>query len=339
MNNIIGYPEGSLVSLMQTWGEKPYRSTQVLTWIYHKGVLDFDAMTNLSKPLRKRLKEFFYFALPQVINHSDSSDGTIKFLFMLEDDSKIESVWMPEEGRKTLCISTQVGCRLACTFCLTGTMGLKRNLSSAEILGQIISTNRYLKGEDPISNIVVMGMGEPLDNYEETVKALRLMVSPHALKLSNRKVTLSTSGLVDKIQRFKGEGLHINLAVSLNASDEKTRSQIMPINKKHSIKELLTCLHNYPLKPTRRITFEYVLLRGVNDTLEDAAKLEKLLRGFKCKINLIPFNTFDLVNYLPPYPNRINAFQEYLMDRNHTVFIRRNRGRDILGACGQLVAN
>ena len=339
MENIIGYPEKSLAILMKNWGEKPYRATQILTWVYHKRVSSFQNMTNLSKSLRERLHESFFFALPRVESRTLSHDGTIKYLFKMEDGSKIESVWMPDEGRKTLCLSTQVGCRLACAFCLTGKMGLKRNLLSAEILGQIMAIDVDLGREKNISNIVIMGMGEPLDNYEETVKALRLIVSPHALKLSNRKVTLSTSGLVDKIERFKNEGLQVNLAVSLNASDDKTRSQIMPINKKYSIRELMKCLSDYPLKPTRRITFEYVLINGINDSLEDAVKLGKLLSGFKCKINLIPFNSFEQTNLLPPNRQKVMAFQEYLMARKHTVFVRRNRATDILGACGQLAVD
>ena len=287
MINIIGFPEKALASLMTQWGEKPYRTTQILTWVYHKKVMEFDAMTNLSKSLRLRLKDHFHYVLPKNISRTPSTDGTIKYLFELQDGTAIESVWMPEVTRNTLCISTQVGCRLACSFCLTGQLGLSRNLTSGEIIGQIMAVNADLGREDAVSNIVVMGMGEPLDNYEETVEALRLMVSPHALKISNRKVTLSTSGLVDKIERFKKEGLQINLAGSLNATEETTRSEIMPINKKHSIEELLNCLRDYPLKPTRRITFEYVLIQDKNDSKQDAKRLVKLLQGFQCKINLI----------------------------------------------------
>ena len=339
MKNIIGYSEESLTHLLKSWGEKSYRTTQIFTWIYHKRISCFKEMTNLSKVLRKRLEEKFFFELPSIESWLRSSDGTIKYVFNLSDGSKVESVWMPNEKRKTLCISTQVGCRLACSFCLTGTMGLKRNLASWEILGQIMAIENFFGTYNKISNIVIMGMGEPLDNYEETVKALRLMVSPHALKISNRKVTLSTSGLVDKIERFKNENLNVNLAISLNASDELTRSNIMPINKKYSIKDLLNCLRSYPLKPSRRITFEYVLIKGVNDSLKDAERVEKLLRGFRCKINLIPFNSFELVNFQTPSPKQVTVFQEYLISRKLTVFIRQNRATDIFGACGQLVTN
>lgn len=340
MQNIIGFPEEEIKETLKEWGEKPFHTSQILTWIYHHKARGFEVMTNLSKNLRARLSENFHYSLPPIKKKSASSDGTIKYLFELDDDSDIESVWMPSEGRNTLCISTQVGCRMACTFCLTGQLGLKRNLSSSEIIGQIMAVDRDLEesNENPISNIVIMGMGEPLDNYDELVKAIRLMVSPHAMKISNRKVTLSTSGLVDKIKRFEKENLHVNLAISLNATENSTRTDIMPINKKHTIEELLETLRTYPLKATRRLTFEYVLLKGINDSHEDAVRLAKMLHGFRCKINLIPFNAFDRSDFQTPHENRVAQFQDYLLARNFTVFVRKNRGTDILGACGQLAA-
>ncbi len=340
MQNIVGFPEEEIKEFIVELGEKPFRASQILTWVYHHKARGFDVMTNLSKGLRARLSENFFYSLPPIKKKSASRDGTIKYLFEFEDGSDIESVWMPSEGRNTLCISTQVGCRMACTFCLTGQLGLKRNLSSAEIVGQIMAVDRDLEEseENPISNIVIMGMGEPLDNYEELVKAIRLMVSPHAMKISNRKVTLSTSGLVDKIKRFAEEDLHVNLAISLNATENSTRSDIMPINKKHTIEELMETLRTYPLKATRRLTFEYVLLGGINDSHEDAVRLGKMLHGFKCKINLIPFNSFDRSDFQTPHENRVSQFQDYLLARNFTVFVRKNRGTDILGACGQLAA-
>ncbi len=340
MQNIVGFPEEEIKEILTKWGEKPFRTSQILTWIYHHKARGFEVMTNLSKNLRARLSENFHYSLPPIKKKSASNDGTIKYLFELEDGSDIESVWMPSEGRNTLCISTQVGCRMACTFCLTGQLGLKRNLSSAEIIGQIMAVERDLEesDENPISNIVIMGMGEPLDNYDEVVKAVRLMVSPHAMKLSNRKVTLSTSGLVDKIKRFEKENLHVNLAISLNATENSTRTEIMPINKRHTIEELLETLRTYPLKATRRLTFEYVLLKGINDSQEDAVRLAKMLHGFKCKVNLIPFNSFDRSDFQTPDESRVTQFQDYLLARNFTVFVRKNRGTDILGACGQLAA-
>jgi 23S rRNA (adenine2503-C2)-methyltransferase len=336
--NFIGTSESKVLELILDWKEKPFRAHQIFNWIYHHKARGFDEMTNLSKALRGRLKERFNLSLPGIRQKSVSDDGTIKYLLELEDDSTIECVWMPSGDRKTLCISTQVGCRLACSFCLTGTLGLKRNLTAAEIIGQYMVVDDDLPENESITNIVVMGMGEPLDNYDAVVDALRLMVSPEAMRISTRKVTLSTSGLVDKILEFQKENVHVNLAISLNATDNETRSQIMPINKKYPIETLMACLKQYPLKPTRRITFEYVMLRGINDSDEDAVRLARLARGIPCKINLIPFNSFLSSGYEPPTEERILQFQNYLISQNYSVFVRQNRGADILGACGQLAA-
>jgi 23S rRNA (adenine2503-C2)-methyltransferase len=245
---------------------------------------------------------------------------------------------MPSESRKTLCLSTQVGCRLNCSFCLTASLGLKRNLTAAEIIGQHIVINEELEEKDKITNVVFMGMGEPLDNYVPVVDALRLMISPEAMKVSTRKVTVSTSGLVEKMKAFQEENLHINLAISLNASDNVTRDRLMPINKKYPIEVLIDCLKKYPLKPQRRHTIEYVLLEGINDSDEDAQRLAKWLRGVPCKINLIPFNSFDSSEYRPPSEQRVLKFQNYLIEQNFSAFVRKNRATDILGACGQLAS-
>lgn len=339
MNNLIGYPESRLNDLFIEWEMEPYRVHQVFNWIYHYRVKDFASMSNLSKALRNLLAEHFVIALPRISKKTVSGDGAIKYLFELDDNSVVESVWMPSKDRRTLCVSTQVGCRLACAFCLTGKMGLKRNLTAAEILGQFLAINEDLAEPDRITNVVLMGMGEPLDNYEAVVDAVRLMVSPEALRLSNRKVTLSTAGQVDRIKRFQTENLHISLAISLNASDDETRDRIMPINKKYPIKTLLDCLKAYPLKPNRRFTFEYVLLEGINDSDEDARRLAKLLHGLRVKVNLIPFNGFSSSEYRPPSEERMLAFQDYLISKNYSVFIRRSRGSDILGACGQLAGD
>ena len=338
MENLIGTSEKKLLDCFAQWDVKSFRVHQIFTWLYHRGVRDFDLMTNLSKSLRKRLSENFHMSLPSVLQKNSSKDGSIKYLFELEDGSTIESIWMPSGERKTLCISTQVGCRLACTFCNTGTLGLKRNLSAGEIIGQFIKINEDLPEKDRITNVVIMGMGEPLDNYQPVVDALRLMVSPQAMKISTRKITLSTSGLVDKIKDFQKENIHVNLAISLNATLDEVRDKIMPINKKYPIAILLDTLKNYPLKPTRKHTFEYVLLAGVNDTDEDAKRLARLLRGIPSKINLIPFNRYEPSDYHPPSEERVLTFQNYLLSKHFSVFIRKNRGADILGACGQLAA-
>ena len=314
----------------------PYRIHQVFNWVYHYRCRDFNAMTNISKAMRAELAERFYFSLPQVQNKTHSQDGSIKYLLKMQDGALVESVWMPSDSRKTLCISTQVGCRLNCSFCLTASLGLKRNLTSGEIIGQVMAVNEDLGQVDQITNVVFMGMGEPLDNLQPVVEALRLMTAPEAMRMSTRKVTVSTSGLVDKINDFQKENIHINLAISLNASDDETRDRIMPINKKYPIKTLMDCLKNYPLKPQRRHTIEYVLLEGINDSDEDAVRLAKWLQGIPCKINLIPFNSFESSEYRPPADKQIFKFQDYLIEKNFSAFIRRNRATDILGACGQL---
>jgi 23S rRNA (adenine2503-C2)-methyltransferase len=337
-NNLIGYSYSHLQDFLLENGIKPYRAHQIFIWLYHYKLYNFDSMSNLSKPLRALLKEHFYISLPRIISTTKSQDGSIKYLFQLKDGLTIESVWMPSDQRKTLCVSSQVGCRLACAFCMTGTMGLKRNLSSDEIIGQYLSVNDTLSRENQVTNIVFMGMGEPLDNYNATIASIRLMIMPEALRLSSRKITLSTAGQVDLITKFKNEDLHVNLAISLNATDNKTREEIMPINKKYPIEELINCLREYPLKPSRRFTFEYVMLNGVNDRDEDAKRLSKLLHGIPCKVNLILFNKFSPSKFDPPSQERAHAFQQYLLSKNHTVFIRKNRATDILGACGQLAA-
>ncbi len=338
MVNLIGFPSARLKELLAEWNEKPYRANQIFTWVYHQKIIDFAAMTNLSKNLRRHLEEYFYIGFPRVAQKTVSADGTIKYLFQLEDEENIEAVWIPDNRRKTLCISTQVGCRLGCSFCLTATLGLKRNLTPSEIVGQYMAVNRDLPETEQATNIVVMGMGEPLDNYDCLVDALRLMVSPEGLRISNRRITLSTSGLVDKIKKFQAENIMVNLAISLNATEDATRNKIMPINKKYPIAVLLDCLRDYPLKRKRRLTFEYVLLRGLNDSHEDAVRLAKLLKGIPCKINLIPFNRFEGADYEAPFEEAMLDFQNYLISKNYTVFIRKPRGADILGACGQLAA-
>ncbi len=337
-NNLIGFSYSRLKDFLLKHGIKPYRAHQIFIWVYHYKLYDFDSMSNLSKTLRALLKEHFYISLPRIQSITNSQDGSIKYLFVLKDGLTIESVWMPSDQRKTLCVSSQVGCRLACAFCMTGTMGLKRNLSSDEIIGQYLAVNDSLSDENQVTNIVFMGMGEPLDNYDATISAIRLMIMPEALRLSSRKITLSTAGQVDLITKFKNEDLHVNLAISLNATDNKTREEIMPVNKKYPIEELINCLREYPLKPSRRFTFEYVMLNGVNDQEEDAKRLSKLIHGIPCKINLILFNKFFPSKFDPSSKERAHAFQQYLLSKKHTVFIRQNRATDILGACGQLTA-
>ena len=336
--NFFGTSELRLKEIFSDWEVETYRIHQVFTWVYHYHCRDFNEMTNLSKSLRSRLAENFYFALPKIQSRTQSKDGSIKYLFELDDGAVVESVWMPSNSRNTLCLSTQVGCRLNCSFCLTASLGLKRNLTAGEIIGQHIAINGELEEKDQITNIVFMGMGEPLDNYGPVVDALRLMTSPEAMKISTRKVTVSTSGLVDKMKAFQKENLAINLAISLNASDNPTRDQLMPINRKYPIEVLIDCLKKYPLKPQRRHTIEYVLLAGINDSDEDARRLAKWLKDVPCKINLITFNSFDSSEYRPPSEEKVLKFQNFLIEQNFSAFIRQNRATDILGACGQLAA-
>ncbi len=336
--NFFGISERHLKEIFAEWKVETYRVHQVFTWVYHYHCRDFSEMTNLSKTLRALLAENFYFSLPTIKTRTHSKDGSIKYLLEMSDGAEVESVWMPSDSRNTLCISTQVGCRLNCSFCLTASLGLKRHLTAGEIIGQHLAVNADLKEKDQISNIVFMGMGEPLDNYQPVVEALRLMISPQAMKISTRKVTVSTSGLVDKMKSFQNENLAINLAISLNASDNLTRDRLMPINKKYPIEVLIDCLKKYPLKPQRRHTIEYVLLADINDSDEDAHRLGDWLKDVPCKINLIPFNSFDSSEYRSPTKDRVLKFQNILIERNFSAFIRQNRATDILGACGQLAA-
>src|SRR3972149_3978503 len=319
--------------LVSSLGEKPYRVHQIYEWIFQKDVSSIGEMTNLSKNLRNQLSELSYISRLSIADKRVSKDGTEKYLLMLEDGNSIESVLIPDEDRLTLCISTQVGCKLNCAFCLTGKGGFIRNLNHYEIIEQILSVRREKKD---ITNIVLMGMGEPLDNYENVIKSIKTMISPHGLKIPAKKITLSTSGLIPEIKKLAKENLKINLAVSLNASDNETRDKIMPLSKKYPIEDLLKTLKEYPLPPNRRITFEYVMIKGLNDSIEDAIRLSNILKNIKCKINLIPFNSFEGSDYETPDYKNVEEFQNLLISRHYTVIIRKSRGADIYAACGQL---
>ena len=318
-------------------GLEPYRARQIGKWLYQKDAESFDDMTNLSKELRESLKETF--ELKCAVELSDeqlSVDGTRKFLFELNDGKRIESVLIPEKSRNTLCVSSQVGCALACKFCLTGTIGKIRNLSPSEIVDQYILVNRYSGGS--VTNIVFMGMGEPLDNLDNLIKALKILMDEHYIALSAKRITVSTSGLVPKIREL-GKEVSVNLAVSLNAPRDDIRDEIMPINKRYPIKELLRESVRFPLPPRKDLMFEYVMLKGVNDSIKDAHDLGELLKGIRCKINLIPFNEAMPLSYHSPSREGVLAFQKVLMSYGINVRIRKSRGTDILGACGQLAAS
>ena len=319
--------------LVSSLGEKPYRVHQIYEWIFQKDVSSIGEMTNLSKNLRNQLSELSYISRLSIADKRVSKDGTEKYLLMLEDGNSIESVLIPDEDRLTLCISTQVGCKLNCAFCLTGKGGFIRNLNHYEIIEQILSVRREKKD---IINIVLMGMGEPLDNYENVIKSIKTMISPHGLKIPAKKITLSTSGLIPEIKKLAKENLKINLAVSLNASDNESRDKIIHLSKKYPIEELLKTLKEYPLPPNRRITFEYVMIKRLNDSIEDAKKLSNILKGIKCKINLIPFNSYEGVDYEAPDYKNVEDFRNILISQHYTTIIRKSKGADISAACGQL---
>ena len=317
-------------------GEKSYRATQLGKWIYKRGVSSFDKMTDLSKDFRASLSQAATISSLKMIEERISFDGTKKFIFGLFDGNRIESVLIPENGRNTLCISAQVGCALGCTFCLTGRVGRIRNLKTSEILDQFLEVNNRNNGS--VTNIVFMGMGEPLDNLENTVKALKTFTHPDFIGFSPKRITVSTSGIVPKIREL-GKQISVNLSVSLNAPTDELRNEIMPINKKYPIRELIEESARFPVPRRKTLTFEYVLINGVNDSDEDARKLGDLLMGVRCKVNLIPFNEAYPLPYKSPPDERVFGFQKVLLSYGLHVRIRKNRGRDILGACGQLAAD
>jgi 23S rRNA (adenine2503-C2)-methyltransferase len=319
-------------------GLKAYRAGQIFAWIYHQHATSFNEMTNIARAERELLAAVFAITAPEVLLVERSSDGTRKFLFGLDDGHTVESVLIPDEDRQTLCISSQVGCRQACRFCLTAQSGFIRNLKAYELSDQVLEVSRVLRreGSRDITNIVLMGMGEPLANFVEVTRALRTITSDKGMGISPRRVTVSTSGLVPEIGKLGALGLRVNLAVSLNASTDEVRDRIMPVNKRYPIRELLAACRRFPLEPRRRITFEYVLLKKVNDTPEDALRLAKLLRGIKCKVNLIPFNPFPGSGFQRPDDVAVRRFQQVLLDHHYTAPVRESRGRDISAACGQL---
>lgn len=321
-------------------GEKPFRVSQMLKWIYQLGVDDFNAMTNFSKNLRAKLKEMAEIRVPTVVTDQKSSDGTHKWVLEIDSGNHIETVFIPEQGRGTLCVSSQVGCALACSFCSTAQQGFNRNLSTAEIIGQIWVANRSLgfdpKGQRIVSNVVMMGMGEPLLNFENVVKAMDLMMDDFAYGLSKRRVTLSTAGVVPAIDRLC-EVSEVSLALSLHAPNDALRNELVPLNKKYPIQEVLAACKRYVGQDRRRITVEYVMLDGVNDSLEHAHELVRLLRDMPVKVNLIPFNFFPQTRYRRSSQFALDRFRDVLMQHNLMTITRKTRGDDIDAACGQLV--
>ncbi|MEX2122349.1 MAG: 23S rRNA (adenine(2503)-C(2))-methyltransferase RlmN [Woeseia sp.] len=339
-HNLLGLPQGRLEAFFAELGEKPFRARQVMQWIHQRGAGEFEVMTDLSRELRGRLGLVADIKLPSVITERTSADGTVKWLFESGAGQAVESVFIPEPGRGTLCISSQVGCALDCAFCATGAQGFNRNLTTAEIIGQVSHANRTLPrrpgGEAAVTNVVFMGMGEPLANYRNLLPALELLVSDLAYGLSRRRVTVSTSGIVPHIERL-GDDCNVSLAVSLHAPDNELRDRLVPINRVHPIDELLDACWRYAAKRANRfITFEYVMLKDVNDSQTSAERLAKLLRNRPAKVNLIPFNPFPGSDFRRSSEDAIERFQATLRNRHVIATTRRTRGGDIDAACGQL---
>lgn len=313
-----------------------YRGKQVWQWLFREHATDFAVMTNLPAELREGLARDFAIGRLAILRRHESSDGTIKFLFGLADGKSIESVLIPEKNRLTICISTQVGCAYGCAFCATGLLGFKRNLTCGEIVEQILEANRALSDGRRVTNVVLMGMGEPLANYAQTLRALEIMIdAAWGLEISPRKITLSSVGLVPQIEKLMAE-TNVTLAISLHAATEELRGRLMPVNRKYSLEQLIDCCRKLPLPRRKRITFEYVLLGGVNDSTADALALCRLLRGVPSKVNVIPFNPHPDSEFHRPSDEAVKRFQQVLFDHKIQVNVRRPRGDDIAAACGQL---
>ena len=338
--NLLDFDRAGLEGFFAEIGEKPFRAIQILKWIYQFGVKDFDAMTNISKSLREQLKERAEVRLPEIVTEQHSADGTSKWLLRLDNGNSIEMVFIPEDERGTLCVSSQIGCALECSFCSTAQQGFNRNLSTGEIIGQLWVANRAMEIRPregrKISNVVMMGMGEPLLNFENVVRAMNLMMDDNAYGLSKRRVTLSTAGVVPAIMRLK-QVSDVSLAVSLHAPNDELRNELVPLNRKYPIKALLEACREYIRDESRRrITFEYVMHDGINDSPQHARQLAKLLKDIPAKMNLIPFNPFPQSQYLCSNRETIDRFRDVLMKAGIVTVTRKTRGEDIDAACGQL---
>jgi 23S rRNA (adenine2503-C2)-methyltransferase len=340
--NLVGLGRADFAEEMAEFGAEPFRARQLWHWIYHRGATDFADMTNLAKGFRARLAERYALRRPTISRALVSEDGTRKWLLRFADGQEVETVHIPETDRGTLCVSSQVGCTLTCSFCHTGTQRLVRNLTAAEIVGQIMIARDALgewpspKTDRQLTNIVLMGMGEPLYNFANVAAAMKIAMDPEGLAVSRRKITLSTSGVVPVIERCGAE-LGVNLAVSLHAVTDELREQLVPLNKKYPIAELLQACRNYPgSSNARRITFEYVMLKDVNDSPAEAKELVQLLKGIPAKVNLIPFNPWPGAPYECSSDEAIKAFSDIVFDAGYSAPVRTPRGRDISAACGQL---
>lgn len=328
-------PLEDLINFFNQIDEKDYRAKQLMQWIYSKHIFDFDLMTNFNLELRNHLNQNCSLRFDDAVRNDLSDDGTQKWLIEKKDNQIIETVFIPEDKRGTLCISSQVGCLIDCPFCATGRQGFNRNLRSSEIIGQVLLARREL-GEERLTNVVFMGMGEPLANYPEVIKAIKILNDPHGFNISRRRITVSTSGLVPQLYKLSEE-VGVSLAVSLHAANDELRDELVPINRKHPIKELLeACWHYANVQNLRSVTFEYTMLKGVNDSVKDAQQLAELLKNQPAKVNLIPFNPFPGVQFKPTDHKRINHFRNILLESGIMTTTRKTRGDDIQAACGQL---
>ena len=326
-----------LEAALDARGQQPFHARQIFRWLYRRGVSDVGEMTDLSRELRASLAADFTLTTPTLAQREISSDGTEKFLLRLADGRHIESVFIPDTPAMTFCISTQVGCAMACAFCLTGKMGLARNLTAAEIVGQVRLLAGALNMREAPFNIVLMGMGEPLHNYDDTMRALRILADEHGFGLSARRITLSTVGLLPALERLAREPVMPNLAISLHAPTDLQRGELVPINRKYGVSDIIAACKRFPLKKRSRITFEYVLLAGVNDSPQDARRLAKLVAGVKAKVNLIPLNAAAGIPFERPSDEAIDRFARIVSEHGVDVSVRKSRGRDIRAACGQLI--
>lgn len=334
LENIKRFSLEELEQEMTGLAVEPFRGRQIFQWLWQKNAGAFDDMTNLSKELRRQLKERYQLINPEVKKIQVSSDGTKKFLLKLADGVKIESVFIPEGSRRTVCVSTQAGCGLGCKFCATAQLGLIRNLAAHEIVGQVQQVALAI-GTRP-TNVVLMGMGEPMQNLEQVIRAIKIMTAETGLAISRRHITVSTAGVIMGIKKLGESGIRVKLAVSLNFADDKIRNEYMPVSRVNPLGELLNALHQYAAAGTDMVTYEYVLIRGINDRIKDAGRLVKLLQGMRAKINLIAYNPVPGLHLESPDPDRVQKFYEYLLASRQTVTLRKSHGRDISAACGQL---
>ncbi len=333
MTNFFDLTLKELEDLVESLGIKCYRARQIFKWVYQSDLSDFSLMTNLPKGLRVTLKNMFYFGLPEIRETRTSEDASVKFAFATSDNRLVESVFMPEDDRSTLCVSTQIGCKMSCAFCVTSKIGFVRDLTAGEIVGQVMAVRHHM-GRTPITNIVLMGMGEPLDNIDNVLTAIEILEEPLGLKISHRRLTVSTVGLVDRLRLI--DPRKAQLAISLNAATDAVRTRLMPINRVYPLGDVLAYVRGLGDMGRIRITFEYVMLQGVNDSLEDAKRLAGLLAGIKCKINLIPYNASPYTEFKTPHPESVKDFQSYLINKHFTAIVRASRAGDIGGGCGQL---